>query len=82
VGVKSIKTFAERMRNESVNRAIMVVIGSLTPFSRQCLAEMAPKYYIEVVRAPRRRTACWRRSGAAGARPPDSVRAVGGGVGV
>lgn len=49
VGVKSIKTFAERMRNESVNRAIMVVIGSLTPFSRQCLAEMAPKYYIEVV---------------------------------
>jgi len=58
VGVKSIKTFAERMRNESVNRAIMVVIGSLTPFSRQCLAEMAPKYYIEVVRAARRRTAC------------------------
>ena len=58
VGVKVIKTFAERMRNESVNRAIMVVIGSLTPFSRQCLAEMAPKYYIEVVRAPSRCPPC------------------------
>lgn len=52
VGVKTIKVFAERMRNESVQRAIMVVIGSLTPFSRQCLAEMQPTYYIEMVRAP------------------------------
>ncbi len=51
VGVKTIKVFAERMRNESVQRAIMVVIGSLTPFSRQCLAEMQPTYYIEMVRA-------------------------------
>ncbi|KAK9832489.1 hypothetical protein WJX81_001238 [Elliptochloris bilobata] len=48
VGVKSIKVFAERMRNESVNRAIMVVVGSLTPFSKQCLQEMQPAYYIEV----------------------------------
>ena len=54
VGVKTIKVFAERMRNESVQRAIMVVIGSLTPFSRQCLAEMQPTYYIEMVRAHRR----------------------------
>jgi hypothetical protein len=49
VGVKTIKTFAERMRNEGVSRAIMVTMSSMTPFARQCLAEMAPKYYIEVV---------------------------------
>ena len=51
VGVKSIKTFAERMRNEGVSRALMVTQANMTPFARQCLAEMQPKYYIEVVRA-------------------------------
>ena len=50
VGVKTIKTFAERMRNEGVSRAVMVTMASMTPFAKQCLAEMAPKYYIEVVR--------------------------------
>ena len=49
MGVKTIKTFAERMRNEGVGRAIMVTQANMTPFARQCLAEMAPKYYIEVV---------------------------------
>lgn len=49
VGVKTIKTYAERMRNEGVSRAIMVTMSNMTPFARQCLAEMAPKYYIEVV---------------------------------
>ena len=49
VGVKTIKTYAERMRNEGVNRAVMVTQINMTPFARQCLQEMAPKYYIEVV---------------------------------
>ena len=49
MGVKTIKTFAERMRNEGVNRAMMVTIASITPFARQCLSEMASKYYLEVV---------------------------------
>jgi DNA-directed RNA polymerase I, II, and III subunit RPABC1 len=49
VGVKTIKTFAERMRNEGVSRALMVTMSNMTPFARQCLAEMAPKYYMEVV---------------------------------
>lgn len=48
VGVKTIKTYAERMRNEGVSRAIMVVQISLTPFAKQCLSEMAPKYNVEV----------------------------------
>ena len=49
MGVKTIKTFAERMRSEGVTRAIMVTIASITPFARQCLQEMAQKYYIETV---------------------------------
>ncbi|XP_024515093.1 DNA-directed RNA polymerases II and IV subunit 5A isoform X2 [Selaginella moellendorffii] len=47
VGVKTIKTYAERMKSELVFRAIMVVQTSLTPFAKQCLSEMAPKYQIE-----------------------------------
>ena len=57
VGVKTIKTFAERMRNEGVNRAVMVTQVNMTPFARQCLQEMAPKYYIEVVRLLQQ--SCW-----------------------
>jgi DNA-directed RNA polymerase I, II, and III subunit RPABC1 len=48
VGVKTIKVLAERMRNEGVQRAIMVTQASMTPFAKQCLSEMAPKYYIEL----------------------------------
>ena len=48
VGVKTIKTLAERMRNEGVQRAIMVTQANMTPFAKQCLSEMAPKYYMEV----------------------------------
>ena len=48
VGVKTIKTLAERMRGEGVARALMVVQAAMTPFAKQCLAEMAPKYIIEL----------------------------------
>ena len=48
VGVAKIKQFAERMKDEQVFRAIMVVQQSLTPFAKQCLVEMAPKYILEV----------------------------------
>jgi DNA-directed RNA polymerase subunit H (RpoH/RPB5) len=46
--VKTIKLLAERMRNEGVQRAVMVTQASMTPFAKQCLSEMAPKYYIEL----------------------------------
>ena len=49
VGVKTIKTYAERMRNENVLRGIMVTMSTITPFARQCLQEMASKYYLETV---------------------------------
>lgn len=48
VGVKTIKVLAERMRGEGVQRAIMVSQANMTPFAKQCLSEMAPKYYIEL----------------------------------
>ena len=52
MGVKTIKTYAERMRSEGVSRAMMVTIANITPFARQCLQEMHQKYYIETVRLP------------------------------
>ena len=48
VGVKTIKEYAKRMKDEQVNRAIIVVQQSLTPFARQSLLEcQAQKFYIE-----------------------------------
>lgn len=38
------------MKAEGVARALMVVQANLTPFAKQCLTEMQPKYNIEVVR--------------------------------
>lgn len=58
VGVKTIKTFAERMKTESVSRALMVVQANLTPFAKQCLTEMQPKYNIEVVSHPSHTAFC------------------------
>lgn len=37
------------MRNQGVKRAIMVVQQNMTPFAKQCLNEMQPKYHIELV---------------------------------
>lgn len=48
VGVKTIKTYAERMKSESVGRAILVAKSALTPFAKQCLQEMQPKYIVEL----------------------------------
>eukprot|EP00246_Nothoceros_aenigmaticus_P016718 TRINITY_DN7789_c0_g1_i2.p1 TRINITY_DN7789_c0_g1~~TRINITY_DN7789_c0_g1_i2.p1 ORF type:complete len:209 (+),score=31.43 TRINITY_DN7789_c0_g1_i2:110-736(+) len=48
VGVKTIKTYAERMKGQNVHRAILVVQQNLTPFAKQCLSEMSSKYHLEV----------------------------------
>lgn len=50
VGVKTIKTFVERMKSEGVKRSILVVQQGLTPFAKTCLSEMQPRNHIEVVR--------------------------------
>ena len=47
MGVGNVKNIAERMRDANVNRAILVSQTTLTPFARQCIAELASKYLIE-----------------------------------
>eukprot|EP00252_Welwitschia_mirabilis_P017245 TRINITY_DN3822_c0_g1_i1.p1 TRINITY_DN3822_c0_g1~~TRINITY_DN3822_c0_g1_i1.p1 ORF type:complete len:204 (+),score=37.34 TRINITY_DN3822_c0_g1_i1:168-779(+) len=48
VGVKTIKTYVERMKNENVFRAILVVQQNLTPFARNSLQEFQGKFHLEV----------------------------------
>jgi DNA-directed RNA polymerases I, II, and III subunit RPABC1 len=47
LGVKTIRRYCERMREEAVTRAVIVVQGAMTAFAKQALAEMAPKYILE-----------------------------------
>ncbi|URD85197.1 DNA-directed RNA polymerases I, II, and III subunit [Musa troglodytarum] len=48
VGVKQIKQYVERMKQENVFRAILVVQQNLTPFARSSLQEASQKYHLEV----------------------------------
>lgn len=47
VGVKTIKNLTDRMRDEAVSRAIMVIAQNLTPFAKQTLDEIKPAFTIE-----------------------------------
>jgi len=47
VGVKTIKTYASHMKDESVQRAILVVQVNLTPHARQSLVEVQSRFLIE-----------------------------------
>lgn len=42
-----LQVIAERMKAESVSRAIMVIASNLTPFAKQCLLDLMPKLHIE-----------------------------------
>ncbi|XP_038899844.1 DNA-directed RNA polymerases II and IV subunit 5A-like [Benincasa hispida] len=48
VGMKTIRTYADRMRSENVFRAIVVVQHSLTPFARTGINEASSKLHFEV----------------------------------
>ncbi|XP_020216069.1 DNA-directed RNA polymerases II and IV subunit 5A [Cajanus cajan] len=48
VGVKTMKTYTNRMNSENVFRAILVLQTSLTPFARTCISEIASKFHLEV----------------------------------
>ncbi|KAL6009848.1 DNA-directed RNA polymerases II and IV subunit 5A [Asimina triloba] len=48
VGVKTMKTYASRMKDENVYKAIIVVQKNLTPFARTCINEISSKYILEV----------------------------------
>ena len=41
VGVKTMKTYTNRMKSENVTRAVLVVQQNLTPFARSCIAEIS-----------------------------------------
>lgn len=47
VGIKTIKTYCQRMQEENIHRAIIVVQTGMTPSAKQSLGDMAPKYILE-----------------------------------
>ncbi|KAJ4953270.1 hypothetical protein NE237_030102 [Protea cynaroides] len=47
VGVKTMKTYTNRMKSENVFRAILVVQQNLTPFAKTCVSEIASKFHLE-----------------------------------
>ncbi|KAM1062119.1 hypothetical protein ACFX14_026388 [Malus domestica] len=48
VGVKTMKTYTNRMKSENVFRAILVTQQSLTPFAKTCISEISGKFHLEV----------------------------------
>jgi len=47
VGIKTIKKYCERMQEENISRAIIVVQQGMTPSAKQSLTDMAPRYILE-----------------------------------
>ncbi|ETV98036.1 hypothetical protein H310_09332 [Aphanomyces invadans] len=47
VGVKPIRNYCNRMKDENVTKAILIVQDGITPFAKQALNEMAPRYKID-----------------------------------
>ncbi|XP_027344088.1 DNA-directed RNA polymerases II and IV subunit 5A-like [Abrus precatorius] len=48
VGVKTMKTYTNRMNSENVFRAILVVQQNLTAFARTCVSEISSRFHLEV----------------------------------
>lgn len=48
VGVKTMKTYSQRMKAENVFKAILVVQLSLTPFARSSISEISAKFHLDV----------------------------------
>lgn len=47
VGIKTIGDYVKRMKNDNVDRALMVVRSSLTPHAKQSLTRMENNFRIE-----------------------------------
>mmetsp|Transcript_21427 Transcript_21427/g.59502 ORF Transcript_21427/g.59502 Transcript_21427/m.59502 type:complete len:203 (-) Transcript_21427:187-795(-) len=47
IGVTTIKTYFNRMKEEGISRAVMVMPGDLTSFAKTSLQDISSKYYIE-----------------------------------
>lgn len=47
VGIKTMKSYCQRMQEENISRAIIIVQQGMTPSAKQALVDMAPKYILE-----------------------------------
>jgi len=47
VGIKTIKAYCQRMQEENITWAIIIVQTGMTPSAKQSLVDMAPKYILE-----------------------------------
>jgi len=47
VGIKTIKAYCQRMQEENITRAIIIVQNGMTPSAKQSLTDMQPKYLLE-----------------------------------
>ena len=47
IGIKTVKNYCQRMQEENISRAIIVVQMGMTPSAKQALGDMAPKYILE-----------------------------------
>lgn len=47
IGIKTVKNYCQRMQEENITRAIIVVQHGMTPSAKQSLVDMAPKYILE-----------------------------------
>jgi len=47
IGIKTVKNYCQRMQEENITRAIIVVQQGMTPSAKQALVDMAPKYILE-----------------------------------
>jgi len=47
VGIKTIKNYCQRMQEENITRAIIVIQAGMTPSAKQSLVDMAPVYILE-----------------------------------
>ncbi|KAH7637645.1 DNA-directed RNA polymerases I, II, and III subunit Rpb5 [Dermatophagoides farinae] len=47
IGIKTVKNYCQRMQEENITRAMIVVQQGMTPSAKQALVDMAPKYILE-----------------------------------
>ena len=47
VTIKTVKVYCQRMQEENITRAIIVIQQTMTPSAKQALEDMAPKYNLE-----------------------------------
>lgn len=52
MGVKPIKVYTDRMREENVGNAILVLRVDITPFAKQAVQEMSDSFRIEHFKEP------------------------------